>query len=200
VTEYGTVEGVQVLSTGMRHRGMTGVYHVTAEHLADMVAAQDDPLIRAPRVKLGHTDVLFGALAGSHDPAPGATDGQPGFGTLTNLRLAQSGAMLVADLAEVPAWLIDAMPSAYPTRSAEWIWDHETAGGKRYAAVLTDLALGGVWEPAVEDLADVTREQAAAALQALLEAGPQAALDAVREAQVQTTAEAAAAFAVASAL
>src|SRR3954452_19853019 len=107
----------------MNWRGMTGVYYVTLEHLADMVAAQDDPLIRPPRVKLGHTDVLFGALAGIHDPSPAATDGAPGFGTLTRLRVTQDGAMLVADLTEVPAWLAEAMPSAYPTRSAEWIWD-----------------------------------------------------------------------------
>jgi hypothetical protein len=63
------------------------------------------------------------------------------------------------------------MPSAYPTRSAEWVWDYETAGGKRYSAVLTDVALGGVWEPAVEDLADITREQAVAALATLLPKG-----------------------------
>jgi hypothetical protein len=198
MTTYVTVPDVEVLSAGMKHRGMTGVYYVTGEHLADMVAAQADPLIRAPRVKLGHTDTLFGALAGSHDPAPGSTDGQPGFGTLVNLRVEQDGVMLVADLAEVPAWLAEAMPSAYPTRSAEWIWDHETAGGKRYTAVLTDLALGGVWEPAVEDLADITREQIDLALQVLLDQGPQAAFDAVLAAQQDPAV--AAAYAVASAL
>lgn len=196
--DYVTVSDVEVLSAGMRHRGMTGVYYVTGEHLADMVAAQDDPLIRAPRIKLGHTDILFGALAGRHDPSPDATDGQPGFGTLVNLRVEQDGVMLVADLAEVPVWLAEAMPSAYTTRSAEWIWDWETAGGKRYSAVLTDLALGGVWRPAVEDLADITREQINLALQVLLQEGPQAAFDAVLAAQRDPSV--AAAYAVAAVL
>jgi hypothetical protein len=113
---------------------MTGVYYVTGEHLADMVAAQADPLIRAPRVKLGHTDALFGALAGS-TTRPRSTDGRARLRHAGQpAHVEHDGVMLVADLAEVPAWLADAMPSAYPTRSAEWVWDYETAGGKRYSS------------------------------------------------------------------
>lgn len=190
MTEYGTVEAVELLSAGMRHRGLTGIYYVTAEHLADMVAAQHDPLIRRPRVKLGHLSVLFQTLDGMNDPALLA-DAEPAFGSVANLRTDTAGVKLLGDLVEVPGWLIDAMPSAYPTRSAEWVWDYETAGGKRYTAVLTDVALGGVWEPAVEDLADVTREQATGALRTLLAEGPVAAQDEL--------AAAAAAFATASA-
>jgi hypothetical protein len=174
MTEYVTVADQELLSTGRRWRGATGEYYVTSEHLADMVAAQADPLIRAPRVKLGHLSVLFQTLAGMHDPAPLQDDAEPAFGSITNLRLDEGATTLIGDLIEVPAWLADAMPSAYPTRSAEWVWDYETAGGKKYSAVLTDVALGGVWEPAVEDLADVTREQAVAALATLLAEGPEA--------------------------
>jgi hypothetical protein len=174
MTAYLTIEAVELMSAGMVWKGGAD-YYVTAEHLADIVAAQADPLIRAPRVKLGHLDELFGALAGMHDPTPGSTDGMPGFGTVINLRLTEAGAKLVGDLSEVPDWLAEAMPSAYPTRSCEWVWDYETQGGRKYKAVLTDVALGS-WRPAVEDLADVTREQATAALQALLTDGPDAAL------------------------
>jgi hypothetical protein len=177
-TEYVTVADVEIISAGRNWKGGSS-YYITGEHLSDMVAAQADPLIRAPRVKLGHWDTLFGALAGMHDPTVGSTDGEPGFGTVCNLRLVEGGAKIIGDLTEVPDWLAAAMPSAYPTRSAEWVWDHETQGGHCYTAVLTDLALGGVWEPAVEDLADITREQATAALQVLLEQGPEAALAAL---------------------
>lgn len=175
---YVTVPDVEIISAGRNWKGGSS-YYITAEHLADMVAAQDDPLIRSPRVKLGHYDQIFGALKGMHDPHTGATDGEPGFGTVTNLRLVEDGFKINGDLTEVPVWLAAAMPSAYPTRSAEWVWDYETQAGHTYTAVLTDLALGGVWEPAVEDLADITREQAANALRALLEDGPDAAVAAL---------------------
>src|SRR4051794_29198864 len=99
----------------MKHRGQTGVYYVTAEHLADMVAAQDDPLIRRPRVKLGHLSVLFQTLAGMHDPAPLQDDAEPAFGSVENLRTDDAGSKLLGDLTQVPAWLAEAMPSAYPT-------------------------------------------------------------------------------------
>lgn len=176
MAEYVTVAAVELLSAGMNHRGLTGVYYVTSEHLADMVAAQHDPLIRRPRVKLGHLSALFQTLDGMNDPAVLA-DAEPAFGSVANLRVDQGGVKLLGDLIEVPAWLAEAMPSAYPTRSSEWVWDYETAGGKKYTAVLTDVALGGVWEPAVEDLADITRGQAVAALATLLAEGPAAAQD-----------------------
>jgi hypothetical protein len=187
VTAYVTVPDVELLSAGMRHRGQTGEYYVTGEHLADMVAAQADPLIRAPRVKLGHISALFQTLDSDHDPL---ADAEPAFGTVINLRTDDAGVKLIGDLAEVPAWLADAMPSAYPTRSAEWVWDYETTGGKRYLAVLTDVALGGVWEPAVEDLADLTREQAVAALATLLSEGPQAAQEQLADADAVAVAAA----------
>lgn len=174
MTVYVTIKDVEILSAGMAWHG-NGDWYVTAEHLADMVVAQADPLIRKPRVKLGHQDKWFGALAGSHDPNPDAIDGAPGFGSVENMRLSEEGAKLIGDLVEVPDWLAEAMASAYPTRSPEWIFDHETQGGRKYKAVLTDVALGS-WRPATEDLADVTREQATAALVALLQGGPDAAL------------------------
>lgn len=164
MTDYVTIQGVEVLSAGMAWNGLTGPYYVTAEHLAAMVAAQDDPLIRAPRVKLGHLDPRFNGGLSSHDPAN--LDADPAFGTLANLRLTEGGAKLVADLIEVPKALAEAIPSAFPNRSAEWVWDYETAGENRYATVLTDVALLGTRRPAVQDLADIVRASLPAAVAA----------------------------------
>jgi hypothetical protein len=63
----------------------------------------------------------------------------------------------------VPKWLAEAMPSAWPSRSCEWVWDFETEGGKRYSAVLTAVSLLGERQHAISNLADVQR---------LLEYGP----------------------------
>jgi hypothetical protein len=158
--EYVTVTDVEVISTGMAWKGASQ-YYITAEHLADMVASQDDPLIRAPRLKLGHLDPRFNGGLTSHDPWN--MDADPAFGTLTNLRIEQDGAMLVADVAEVPADLASSLPSAFPNRSAEWVFDYTTAGGRKYTAVLTDLALLGTRAQAVEDLADIVRANLPAA-------------------------------------
>jgi hypothetical protein len=157
--EYRTIEGVELLTVGAQWHASTGDVTVTFEHLADMVAAaNDDSQIRPPRVKIGHGVQLVGSL-GDHDPF---WDGQPAFGSVANLRLDNDGAVLVGDLVEVPDWLAEAMPSAWPTRSCEWVFDIETNRGRRYSAVLTAVAVGS-WLPAVEDLDD---------LQRLLEEGP----------------------------
>jgi hypothetical protein len=167
-TEYLTVSDVELVSAGMAWNGVGGPYWITGEHIADMVAAQDDPLIRTARVKLGHFDPRFNAGLSSHDPLN--LSATPAFGSVVNLRTTQGGAMLVGDLIEVPAWLATAMPSAYPARSIEWTWDVRTEGDRLYTAVLTDLALLGVTQQAVADLGDITREN----LQTLLEEGPEA--------------------------
>jgi hypothetical protein len=123
-----------------------------------MVAANEDPLIRSPRVKLGHERIQLtpeGVTGlGDYDPF---WSGEPAFGTVQNLRLANDGAKLVGDLVEVPAWLVSAAPSAYPNRSCEWVWDVQTEAGKRYSAVLTAVALLGIVQQAIKDLADLQR-------------------------------------------
>jgi hypothetical protein len=167
---YLTVPDVELVTVGMEWPGTggnnpDGTIALALEHLVDMmVAANNDPLIRAPRVKLGHSRLQPGedglTTLGDHDPF---WDGAPVFGTAVDLRLTNDGAKLVGDLVEVPAWLVDAMPSAWPNRSCEWVWAVETEGGKRYSAVLTAVALLGERQHAVKDLADVRR---------LLEQGP----------------------------
>lgn len=160
--EYVTVTDIEVASAGMAWNGMGGPYYVTAEHLADMVTAQADPLIRAARVKLGHIDPRFNGALSSHDPWN--LDAEPAFGTLINLRTTEGGAKLVADAIEVPADLAASLPSAFPNRSMEWVWDYETEGGHRYSAVLTDVALLGTRMQAVSDLADIVRANLPAAV------------------------------------
>lgn len=163
--EYVTVPDVELVAIGIEWPSATGDITVTLEHLVDMmVAANDDPLIRPPRVKLGHSrlqpDVDGLRELGDGDPF---WDGAPVFGTAQNLRLNNDGGRLVADLVEVPDWLAEAIPSAWPNRSCEWTWDVETEGGKRYSAVLTAVSLLGERQHAIKNLADVQR---------LIEQGP----------------------------
>jgi hypothetical protein len=160
MTDYLTIPNVEVVTVGMSWPASTGDVTLTLEHLADMVAAADDPLVRPARVKLGHTDPRFNPDLGDHNPY---WDGEPVFGSLANLRLINDGAVLMADLINVPEWLAAAAPSSYPSRSAEWNWDIETPGGKHYTAVLTGLALLGDKLPAIMDLED---------LEAVLVSGP----------------------------
>lgn len=152
--EYRTLSAVELVSVGMQWRASSGDIDVTFEHLADMVAASEDPHILAPRLKLGHADTRFNSGT-NHDPFN--QDGAPALGKATNLRLTNDGATLVGDFVEVPAWLADAAPSAYPSRSAEWVFSVTTPGDRHYSAVLTAVALLGPVMPAVQDLDDLER-------------------------------------------
>ena len=153
--DYVTIPDIELCTVGMSWPASTGTVTLTFDHLASMAAAADDPHISAPRIKLGHTDPRFdpsGDGLGKWDPT---WDGNPVFGTVANLRLEQFGAVLKGDLVAVPSWLAEAMPSAYPTRSMETVHDYESHSGKHYDMVLTGVALGGEWTPAVQDLEDV---------------------------------------------
>lgn len=162
--EYVTVPDVELVTAGISWPGAggndpEGTSTITLEHLVDfMVAGNDDPLIRPPRVKLGHarlqpTEDGFTTL-GDHDPY---WDGTPCFGTVRNMRLTNDGGRLIGDLVDVPEWLRDAMPTHWPSRSIEWRWNVNTEGGKHYTVVMTAVSLLGVVEHAVKNLADVRR-------------------------------------------
>lgn len=170
MAEYLTIPNVELVSVGMKWKAAAGELTFTFEHLADaMTAANDDPHIKVPRLKIGHTDPRF---ADENDPGHDPFyDGEPAFGKVENLRLVNDGAMLIGDYVEVPAWLAESLPSAYPSRSIEGgytiehgpggepmgTWDVETPGGKRYSFVLTACALLGLYRPAVQDLEDLER-------------------------------------------
>lgn len=168
--DYVTIPGVELVSVGMNWPSASGDITIRFDHLRDaMIAANEDPHVVPPRLKIGHVDPRF-----SDPDDPGHNpfyDGEPAVGSVHNLRLTNDGATLVGDYVEVPAWLAEALPSAYPSRSIEGAyqppeealakadgrWDVTTPGGKRYSFVLTACALLGVQRPAVQDLDDLQR-------------------------------------------
>jgi Mu-like prophage I protein len=155
--EYRTIEGVEIVSVGMEWRASTGPFTCTFEDIADAVtAANDDPLILTPRIKIGHESEINGELR-VVNPFAALDDAEPAFGRAVNLRTANAGAKLIADFIEVPAWLADAAPSAYPSRSIEADRRVTTEGNKTYTAVITAVSLLGPVIPAVKDLADLER-------------------------------------------
>lgn len=135
-----TIPAVELATVG-RWPASTGVWDCTAEDLAAAVMAADDPDLRTPIVRLGHTDPRF--------------DGEPAIGRIENLRLSADGMTLIGDLVGVPAWLAEIMPSAFPSRSVEATRNAVTASGHKHRLILTGLALLGVELPAIERLADV---------------------------------------------
>ncbi len=158
-----TFEGVEIAHVGLDWPASTGPTTLTFQHLADAArAANEDPHILPPRLKIGHTDPRFNEDPPVHDPfayhGPLREDGNPVYGRVVNLRLAEDGMVLVGDYVEVPAWLGQALPSAYPNRSLEGDWDIETEGGKHYSFVLTAVALLGEPLPAITCLEDLVRE------------------------------------------
>jgi hypothetical protein len=157
------LRGVELMTAGMEWPAMNGPVTVTMEHIADaIVAANEDPHIQPPRIKLGHTSPLNGDHP-DYDPFAAIGDAEPSFGVFTNLRAANDGAVLLGDADNVIAWLAESAPSTYPNRSAEANWDVaaadfdvQTAGGKRYSMVVTAVSLLGVYIPAIGDLEDLT--------------------------------------------
>lgn len=155
--EYRTVVGVEIATVGMDWHASTGDFTCTFEHLADAAkAANEDPLIQIPRIKLGHESEINGSIR-IVDPFEALGDGAPAFGAVTNLRLTSAGAKLIGDFIEIPAWLADALPSAYRGRSMECRQLVTTEGNKHYSAVITAVALLGPVIPAIKDLADLER-------------------------------------------
>jgi hypothetical protein len=138
------IEDIEVVQTGIEYNLASGPKTFTVEDLADAVAAQDDPAVKTPRVKLGHTASL-GLME----------DGQPAIGTVHDMRLEQGGHTVMGTLKEVPEWLATVLPSAYPARSIEGATDVSTNTGNNWQLVITDLALLGVVWPGVTTLEDV---------------------------------------------
>jgi len=138
------VEDVEIVQTGIEYPLSTGPATFTTDDLADAVASQSDPAIKAPRLRLGHS--------GLNDPE---WDGEPAIGTLGNLRLEQSGHTIVGDYVGIPEWLAEVLPSAYPARSIDGAIGVETNTGHNWRLVITDLALLGVQWPGVSTLDDI---------------------------------------------
>lgn len=142
-----TIEGVELCSTGF-WQFSSGPRWLEQKHLEAAVEAQDDPALKTPIIKIGHTDPRF--------------DGNPLFGTIVNLRLSENNQTLLGDyvIAASLAPMVAKAPDdsgdpPYPDRSIEGWFDQKTASGKEYAFVLTAVALLGEQAPAIEDLEDI---------------------------------------------
>lgn len=169
--EYVTIRNVELLSAGMKWQAVNGDLTFTLQHLEDAARAAQDPHIQAPRLKIGHSDPRFNDGEDDHDPFALSGDGEAAVGSVRNIHLANEGSMLVGDYVDVPVWLADALPSAYPSRSIEGAysvtegaagepmgtWNVTTPGGKHYTFVLTACALLGVVGPAILNLEDLRR-------------------------------------------
>lgn len=156
-------EAVEIAHVGMEWPASTGPVTLTFQHLADAVDAENnDPHILSPRLKIGHEDPRFNEDPPIHDAfhyhGPLRDDGNPVYGKAQNLRLAEDGMVLIGDYAEVPEWLGNSLPSAYPNRSLEGDWNITTEGGKKYSFVITAVALLGEPLPAISCLEDLVRE------------------------------------------
>lgn len=139
-----TIPNVEILHTGIEYPLASGPTTFTEDDLADIVASQDDPAVRAPRLKLGHTG--SSVLVDS---------GEPAVGTAQNLRLSENRQTLVGDYVGMPGWLADVLPSAYPSRSVEGNFDVQTVTGKTWRLVIDTIALLGVVHPGCTVLEDV---------------------------------------------
>lgn len=136
-----TIPNVEILEVGEDWETSTGVFTFTAEDLQSAIASQDDPGVRTPIIKLGHTDPRF--------------DGQPSIGRIQNLHTDETGMTLLGDFVGVPAWLGQVAASAYPRRSIEGFFGITTRTGNTWDFVLTGVALLGATYPAVDTLEDL---------------------------------------------
>ena len=143
-----TVPNVEILHAGIEYNLSTGPTTFTPEDLRDAVmAANEDPSIPTPRLKLGHIDPRFNDAS--------MFDATPAFGKATNLRLSENGMSIYADYVGVPKWLADIMATAYPSRSIEGYWGVESQMGKKWRFVLSACSLLGVVWPGCTVLEDL---------------------------------------------
>jgi peptidoglycan hydrolase-like protein with peptidoglycan-binding domain len=117
---------------------------------------------QAVPVKLGHNDNRF--------------DGEPTFGSVTNVRYAEDdrGPVLLGDITGMPGWLSAAAPTRWPNRSIEG-WQNFTYEGREYSLVLSGLAFLGVTPPGVRNirsLADLQTALAASSAVRLVASAP----------------------------
>ncbi|HET6502118.1 MAG TPA: phage protease [Amycolatopsis sp.] len=155
--ERRTRTGVEIARTGTYNLS-TGPHEFTR---AQLQAALENAKFQAPVIGIGHTDPRFQIAA---------QDGDPAFGKVVNLRLADDGDLLVGDLTDIPAWLDDGMEIAYPRRSLEGRCDGDDLR-------LSSVKLLGTTLPGIKGLAD---------LPAVLAASAAAGDSPVRQAQIAT--------------
>jgi phage I-like protein len=137
-------EGVEIARTGT-HPLSTGMHTFTKEQLA---AALANAATQKPVIGIGHVDPRFNI--------PGQ-DGDPAFGRVTNLRLAEDGDLLLGDFDDMPEWLDNGLERAYPRRSIE---GHVAGDDLRISSV----KLLGTTLPGIKGLADLPAVIAASSI------------------------------------
>jgi Mu-like prophage I protein len=150
--ELVTIPNVEIVEVGENWETSTGTFTFDPEDLVAAVASQDDPGVRTPIIKLGHTDIRFN---NSGFRETGSLDGQPALGKVENLRLTNNGMTLVGDYVGVPKWLAEIMPSAYPRRSFEGEMAYTSSTGNKWDMIVTAVALLGTAYPAINTLEDI---------------------------------------------
>lgn len=139
-----TIPNVELFEVGEDWHTSTGTFTFTEDDVASAVAATDDPAIRTPTIKFGHTDPRF------------TGDGDMAVGRVLNLRASANGQTCIGDYVGVPLWLAKVLPSAYPRRSIEGMWDGLLAGGRKWDGFyLSAVALLGAYYPAIGTLEDL---------------------------------------------
>ena len=132
-----TVPGVELMKVGKWNLS-TGEWECTPTEIQAAIDAHQADVLRKPVIRLGHNDSRF--------------SGEPAVGYLDNLRSSEDGQTLLGDMVGVPQWLADIMPSAYPSRSIEGLYDYTAPDGSEHEFVMTGLALLGATKPGVESL------------------------------------------------
>jgi hypothetical protein len=143
---------------------------------ADFFAASGG---QAVPVKLGHDDARFGG------------DGEPAFGSVTNIRYVEDdrGPVLLGDITGMPEWLAAAAPSRWPNRSVEG-WQNFEYQDREYSLILSALSFLGATPPGVRNirsLADLQTALAASSAQPVFASAPDA--DLAAPPQVPATAD-----------
>ncbi len=119
----------------------SGLETFTEQDLADALDASTCPSVGLPKIKLGHVDPRF--------------DGEPAVGYVGDMKLTASGNKITGTLTDMPAWLAEILPSAYPDRSMEGQRNFTCQQGHKHPMVITGLALLGVETPAIGVLNDI---------------------------------------------
>ncbi|WP_188188045.1 phage protease [Nonomuraea sp. SYSU D8015] len=139
-----SLPGVELVQAGQWDLS-TGRVTFSRDDLASAVAAVDCPAVRRPVLKLGHAEP-------DPDEHGMRWDGEPAVGWIDNMMLADSGNTVVGDYVGMPGWLRDILPSAYPDRSIEAVFDHKCQLGHTHPFVITAVSLLGVVPPGVGTL------------------------------------------------
>lgn len=147
--KVGTWGGHALTSQAQEDKDKNGGVKVTEEMIVAMAEAGQDSEVALAAVKPGHFDARF--------------DGEPAMAWIRNLRVSEDKTTLLGDMVDIPVPLYPLIQTGYKQRSVEYALEHTTPSGKKYAAVLTGLAMLGVQPPAVTSLAEMADVYASAA-------------------------------------